>query len=81
MTPFRQIYEDLPATIEVPAGLRHRRVEVILLPLDEAVKQNGEQAVDANGWPIGFLEETFGSVPDIVERPSQGNFEDRESLE
>lgn len=31
----RQIYESLPNVISVPAELRRRRVEVIILPLDD----------------------------------------------
>ena len=31
----RQIYESLPNVISVPVKMRRRRVEVIILPLDE----------------------------------------------
>ncbi len=36
---------------------------------------------DSNGWPIGFIEETFGSLPDLPEREPQGDYEQREPLE
>ena len=36
MTAIRQIYENLPKTIITPVFLKNRRVEVIMLPLDEA---------------------------------------------
>ena len=35
MEAIRQVYEKLPEVITVPAEMRDRRVEVILLPLDE----------------------------------------------
>ena len=35
MQMLRQIYESVPNVIPVPATLRRRRVEVIMLPLDE----------------------------------------------
>lgn len=44
MPYFRQIIEALPETITVPSALRNRRVEIIMLPLDE---------VASNGTPIG----------------------------
>ncbi len=34
MQPIRQIYDDAPDMIPVPQELRHRRVELILWPLD-----------------------------------------------
>ena len=36
MQAIRQIYESLPDVINVPAELRRRKVEVIILPLDES---------------------------------------------
>ena len=54
-------------------------VEVIIWPLDKSeVKQSVE--TDANGWPIGFFERTFGSIPDLPERESQGDYETRLEL-
>ena len=38
MEAIRQVYEQLPAQIAVPAPLRRRRVEVIMLPLDDQTK-------------------------------------------
>lgn len=36
MGPIRQIFDDAPDAIPVPPELRHRRLEYILWPLDEA---------------------------------------------
>lgn len=81
MEAIRQIYERIPGTITIPLELRDRRVEVIILPLDqnEEKKSNGE-ALDVNGWPIGFFEATFGSAPDLPEREPQGEYEVREEI-
>lgn len=84
MEAVRQIYERVPATISIPPELHDRRVEVIILPLDQAEEpqpQNANQPVDAYGWPIGFFEETFGSLPDLPEREPQGEYEVRRELE
>ena len=55
----------------LPEGVRlHVRITV----------EKNEEAVDDNGWPLGFFEETAGSCPDL-ERPPQGEYEIRESLE
>lgn len=36
------------------------------------------EETDANGWPIGFVERVAGSMPEL-QRPPQGEFEDRVS--
>jgi hypothetical protein len=35
MQAIRQIYESLPDVISVPSEMRRRKVEIIILPLDE----------------------------------------------
>lgn len=37
MEAIRKVYKQLPDVLKMPKELRHRRVEVILLPLDEEV--------------------------------------------
>ena len=82
MTYFRQIYEEIPAAIPIPPSLRHRRVEVIILPLDEPAANGKQEGVDVNGWPIGFFEETAGQwAGEPLARESQGEYEVREELE
>lgn len=49
MTYFRQIIDEVTETITVPLELRHRRVEIIILPLDDAVNNgavHNEQDAD-----------------------------------
>ena len=49
--PFtRQIYNDLPDSIATPVELRHRKVEIIILPLDETEESqnNSYQIVEVD---------------------------------
>ena len=76
MNHARLIFEDAPAFIPVPANLQHRRVEAILLPLDdENVAISGlsntkpedlpdELLVNYNGEPIPANGQNF---PDLSE--------------
>lgn len=43
MQPIRRILEDAPDAIPVPEELRHRRIEYILWPLDEAEEPTRER--------------------------------------
>jgi hypothetical protein len=53
--------------LEVPTGLADREVEVVLV-----VQAAEPQAVDENGWPIGFFERTYGALADDpLELPPQ----------
>ncbi len=82
MQAIRQIYQNTPSIIHIniPEELQHQRVEVIIRALDDSTNSETKET-DANGWPIGFFERTFGSIPDLAERESQGEYEERESLE
>jgi hypothetical protein len=41
----------------------------------------GAEALDANGWPVGFFEETFGSLAaDPLQRLPQDSPETREEI-
>ena len=82
MQAIRQIYQDTPSVIHIsiPEELQHHPVEVIIRALDDSTNSKIKET-DANGWPIGFFERTFGSIPDLPERESQGEYEERESLE
>jgi hypothetical protein len=72
MTIYRQVYEHIPAQIEIPVELQQRRVEIILRPLDES-KDNGDL-----GWSSDFFEKTAGKwVGEPLERADQGDYEKR----
>lgn len=72
-----RIGEDGILKLEVPTGLSAREVEVVLV-LQETVLQG----VDANGWPIGFFDRTYGALADDpIERPPQLPLEERDPIE
>ena len=80
MIPIRQIIDDAPDFIRVPDALRHRRVEIIIWPLDEV--PDVQQATDTNGWPAGFFERTAGAWQgEPLTREPQGEYESRLELE
>lgn len=65
-----RVGDDGPLVVQLPSAFRNRALEVVLV-LTEAA--DGEQeAVDANGWHIGFFDRTAGSMADDpIERPPQ----------
>jgi hypothetical protein len=84
MEAIRQVYEKLPEVITVPAEMRDRRVEVILLPLDE------EPDVAALAAELGMKPEEIadphalrfaGCLPDFPPRAPQGEYEIRQELD
>lgn len=81
MTYYRHVYHNAPAAVPLPPELHDRRVEVIVLTIDEAAPNGKQTGLDARGWPVEFFAETFGSVPDHPERAPQGEYDVRESIE
>ena len=75
MDAVRKIYEDVPDTIPVPPELRHRKVEVIILSLDD---DGSKTSVTVETQPDSA--ELFGALPDFPERGPQGNYEKRRNL-
>jgi hypothetical protein len=62
--------------LELPKRLANQRVEVwVNIPSDEIER-------DANGWPMGFFERTYGALADDpLEFPTQLPLEKRDELE
>jgi len=59
----------------VPVEFADRDIQITVAPLDHP-------ETDANGWPIGYFEQMDAiDADDLVERPDQGNFPERESIE
>lgn len=81
MNFYRETIKNVPSIIRVPSELRNRDVEVIILPLDEESENDKPVEVDENGYPIGFFERTFGSLPDFPDREPQPIQADREEIE
>ena len=81
MNVIREIREVRQGTIsiDVPAALLHRMVEIIVIPLDEVSTGAGREG--QKGWPPGFFENTAGSLADDpIQRAPQGDFEHRRDL-
>ena len=49
MTPIRQIIEEAPAFIPIPADLQHRRIELIIWPLAEDKDSQPDKVSTASG--------------------------------
>ena len=81
MNVIREIKEVREGTvsIDVPATLLRRRVEIIVIPLDEV--SGGVEGEKPREWPPGFFEETAGSfADDPIQRAPQGDYERRRGL-
>ena len=72
-----QINEDGVLRLEIPTGLSAQEIDVVLVLASPEIK-----TADANGWPIGFFERTYGALADDpMERPPQLPLEDRDPIE
>ena len=78
---YRETIKNAPSFISIPKELRNRDVEIIILPLGEETNNDSAVETDANGYPIGFFEETAGSLPDFPEREPQPPYDIREEIE
>lgn len=60
-------------TLQVPVGIKDADLEVMVIvqptPKPEEL-----------GWPPGFFEKTFGSIPDFPEIESEGDYKVPEKL-
>ncbi|PKN16091.1 MAG: hypothetical protein CVU66_02255 [Deltaproteobacteria bacterium HGW-Deltaproteobacteria-23] len=52
MQPIRQVYEDSPDMIPIPLELRHKRLELIIWPLDDL--ETVHQADRVSSPPLEF---------------------------
>jgi hypothetical protein len=77
MEAIRRIYESVPDTIQIPLELRRRRVEVIILPLDEG--ESATTGPDSAG-PDNGIAQFFGSIPDMPDRVVLMDYEQRVEL-
>ena len=81
MNVIREIKEVVDSTISIdmPADLLHRKVEVIVIPLDEISGEDEFQ--ERKAWPPGFFENTAGCLADDpIQRGPQGEYEQREHI-
>jgi len=78
----RRATSDETLIIPIPESLRDKDLEVlvVLQPVSPS-EPAGVEELDERGWPIGFFEETYGSLADDpIERLLQGELEVREAL-
>jgi hypothetical protein len=62
--------------LEMPKEVANRDVEITV-----TVTTLESQSTDANGWPIGYFDSTYGSLADNpIERGDQGQTELRDQL-
>jgi hypothetical protein len=80
MEAIRQIYEKMPAIINIPEELQDRKAEIIIFALDyETVLP----IVDGNNelLPDAEILKFAGCLPDFPEREPQGEYEIREEFQ
>jgi hypothetical protein len=53
--------EDGVLHLQVPVGVKNATVEVVVV----FQTTTPAEATDERGWPVGFFEETAGSIPDF----------------
>ena len=81
MSVIKEIREvvDGSISIDMPTSLLHRKVEVIIIPLDEISRDDDFNVGDT--WPYGFFQKTAGCMADDpIRRQDQGEYEQRELL-
>ena len=64
--------------LQVPVGLKDTDLEVMVIV--QSLETPKTKTPETVGWPSGFFEQTFGSIPDL-ERFPQGELPERESIE
>ena len=80
MSAIRQIYENMPAIINVPHVMQNRKAEIIIFPLDEeplVFTPSGDDQLLADAGALEFA----GCLPDFPEREPQGEYEVREEFQ
>jgi len=77
MNVVRKIYESIPGIIRIPSALKNRRVEIIMLPLDDD-RLPEKPKIYRKANPIDEFIGAWDGEPLV--RPEQGEFENRELL-
>lgn len=68
--------QDGVLRLQLPLGIGNQDLEVVVI-----VQAQQSEPVDVNGWPIGYFEESYGSLADTpIERPDQGVLETRDPI-
>jgi hypothetical protein len=73
---------DGTLTISIPVTLRDKELEILVVMQPVTTSDPISENLDERGWPVGFFEETYGSLSDdLLERLPQGDLEVREVME
>ena len=78
MEAIRKILSDAQdsVTVDLPPSFRHRRIEVVVTPLDETAANSALHGLRA--WPPGFFDQISGAWKgEPLERAPQGEAEQR----
>lgn len=68
-------------TFVIPKALQDKDLDILVVLNPLTVSNEEPVARDENGWPIGFLDATYGSMADDpIERLPQGELETREPI-
>jgi hypothetical protein len=78
LTFHTRVGKDGILKLKTPIKFRDAEVDVVLVVNTSTVKNKTKKK---KGWPPGFFEKTFGSIPDFPARAPQGEYEIREALE
>ena len=78
MTLRAHVGHDGVLRLDAQTGLRDRDVEVVVV-IQPLAADGSYNERDALGWPQGFLQRTFGSIPDLPDTdekydPSTGKY-------
>ncbi len=63
--------------LQVPIGFVNSDLEIVLVVVPMV---RGRKTPEEFGWPSGFFERTYGSLPDLPEIDRKAEFEIREEL-
>jgi hypothetical protein len=67
-----QVADTDTVSVRVPKGFRHRRLEVIVIPIDDSPVRT---------WPAGFFEQTAGCFAGTpLVREDQGAYDVRKEM-
>jgi hypothetical protein len=73
--------EDGIVKLEFPVNMINREFEVLVV-IQPVMKPIETEALDAMGYPIGYFDETYGSLADDpIERPEQLPIDIRDEIE
>lgn len=68
MQPLRKVINDAPDMVPIPEELRHKRIEMILWPLEGEVDDKSTQCAEAGRWQFKTMRVQNVIMPTREER-------------